>query len=434
MHSPIIGYAGLTHLGLNSAAASADKGFHVVGFHGDAAYVSAINEGQLPITEPGLDDLVKKNRERLTFSDDVNSLSQCDIVYISVDVPTDDKGNSDLTSIKNMITASEAIMRPDALLIVLCQVPPGFTRELSRPPERLYYQVETLIFGRAVERATLPERFIIGCDNPDQDIDSRLEKYLRSFNCPLLPMRYESAELAKISINMCLVASVSVANTMAEICENVGADWSEIVPSLKLDKRIGEFSYLKPGLGIAGGNLERDLNTIIQLSKTHQTDGGVVVAWIENSAYRKEWAWRTLKEKVLSSNPNARIGVLGLAYKENTHSTKNSPSLALLSHLDGLEVCVHDPVVSSDAAGIAVLSSSNAEDVAAAADVLAIMTPWPEYADLNLDKVSSLMSGRIIIDPYAVLDRQRVQQTGLEYFTLGLSELSSQSESNTANA
>jgi UDPglucose 6-dehydrogenase len=434
MHSPIIGYAGLTHLGLNSAAASADKGFHVVGFHGDAAYVSAINEGQLPITEPGLDDLVKKNRERLTFSDDVNSLSQCDIVYISVDVPTDDKGNSDLTSIKNMITASEAIMRPDALLIVLCQVPPGFTRELSRPPERLYYQVETLIFGRAVERATLPERFIIGCDNPDQDIDSRLEKYLRSFNCPLLPMRYESAELAKISINMCLVASVSVANTMAEICENVGADWSEIVPSLKLDKRIGEFSYLKPGLGIAGGNLERDLNTIIQLSETHQTDGGVVVAWIENSAYRKEWAWRTLKEKVLSSNPNARIGVLGLAYKENTHSTKNSPSLALLSHLGGLEVCVHDPVVSSNAAGIAVSSSINAEDVAAAADVLAIMTPWPEYAELDLEKISSLMSGRILIDPYAVLDGQRVKQAGLEYFTLGLSELPNQSEGFAINA
>jgi UDPglucose 6-dehydrogenase len=434
MHSPIIGYAGLTHLGLNSAAASADKGFHVVGFHGDAAYVSAINEGQLPITEPGLDDLVKKNRERLTFSDDVNSLSQCDIVYISVDVPTDDKGNSDLTSIKNMITASEAIMRPDALLIVLCQVPPGFTRELSRPPERLYYQVETLIFGRAVERATLPERFIIGCDNPDQDIDSRLEKYLRSFNCPLLPMRYESAELAKISINMCLVASVSVANTMAEICENVGADWSEIVPSLKLDKRIGEFSYLKPGLGIAGGNLERDLNTIIQLSETHQTDGGVVVAWIENSAYRKEWAWRTLKEKVLSSNPNARIGVLGLAYKENTHSTKNSPSLALLSHLGGLEVCVHDPVVSSNAAGIAVSSSINAEDVASAADVLAIMTPWPEYAELDLEKISSLMSGRILIDPYAVLDGQRVKQAGLEYFTLGLSELPNQSEGFAINA
>ncbi|MDC0990048.1 nucleotide sugar dehydrogenase [Rhodospirillales bacterium] len=432
MPNPIIGYAGLTHLGLTSAAAAADKGFEVIGFHDDASYVSAINEGKLPVTEPGLNELVEKNKARLNFSDDAKSLSRCDLVYISVDVPTDDHGNSDLTPINKMITASEAVMRPGALLIILCQVPPGFTRNLSRSSEQLYYQVETLIFGSSVERATLPERFIIGCVNPDQKIDSRLEEFLGSFNCPLLPMRYESAELAKISINMCLVASVSVANTMAEICENVGADWSEIVPSLKLDKRIGEFSYLKPGLGIAGGNLERDL--IIQLSEMHQTDGGIVAAWIKNSAYRKEWAWRTMNEIVLRLNPNARIGILGLAYKENTHSTKNSPSLALLSHLDGFEVCVHDPVVSSDEAGIAVSSSINAEDVATAADVLAIMTPWPEYAELDLNKISSLMSGRILIDPYAVLDGQHVIEAGLEYFTLGLSDLPNQSDSATIHA
>ena len=221
---------------------------------------------------------------------------------------------------------------------------------------------------------------------------------------------------------MCLVASVSVANTMAEICENVGADWSEIVPSLKLDKRIGEFSYLKPGLGIAGGNLERDLNTIIQLSETHQTDGGVVAAWIKNSAYRKEWAWRTMNEIVLRSNPNARIGILGLAYKENTHSTKNSPSLALLSQLVKYEVCVHDPVVSSDVAGIPVSSSTNAEEVADAADVLAIMTPWPEYTNLDLQKISSHMKGRTVLDPYVVLNGSNVKSAGLEYLTLGHSE------------
>ena len=434
MASPIIGYAGLTHLGLNSAAASADKGFNVIGFHNDTDYVSAINNGQLPITEPGLDALIKKNINRLTFSDDINNLNQCDIVYISVDVPTDDQGNSELNPIKNIIFITETVMRPDALLVILCQVPPGFTRELSRAPDQLYYQVETLIFGRAVERATLPERFIIGCANPDQNLDSRLKEYLNAFDCPILPMRYESAELAKISINMCLVASVSVANTMAEICENVGANWTEIVPSLKLDKRIGEFSYLKPGLGIAGGNLERDLNTIIQLSKMHKTDSGVVAAWVKNSTHRKEWAWRILKAKVLHSNPNARIGILGLAYKENTHSTKNSPSLALLKHLDGLTVCVHDPVVSSDVVRIPVSSSLKAEDVANEADALAIMTPWPEYAELDLDKISLLMSGRIIIDPYGILDRQQVTKTGLEYFTLGFSELPKQTVGSTINA
>ena len=434
MPSPIVGYAGLTHLGLNSAAASADKGFNVIGFHNDTDYVSAINNGQLPITEPGLDALIKKNKNRLTFSDDIKNLDQCDIVYISVDVPTDDQGNSELNPIKDMVSITEAIMRPDALLVILCQVPPGFTRELSRAPDQLYYQVETLIFGRAVERATLPERFIIGCANPDQNLDPRLEEYLNAFDCPILPMRYESAELAKISINMCLVASVSVANTMAEICENVGASWTEILPSLKLDKRIGEYSYLKPGLGIAGGNLERDLNTIIQLSKMHKTDGGIVAAWIENSAHRKEWVWQILKEEVLNLNPNARISILGLAYKENTHSIKNSPSLALLEHLDGFEVCVHDPVVTSDAAGIPVSSSTNAEDISKDTDVLAIMTPWPQYAELDLNRISSLMSGRIIIDPYAILDRQKVIKTGMKYFTLGLSELSSQPENNTINA
>ena len=434
MPSPIVGYAGLTHLGLNSAAASADKGFNVIGFHNDTDYVSAINNGQLPITEPGLDALIKKNKNRLTFSDDIKNLDQCDIVYISVDVPTDDQGNSELNPIKDMVSITEAIMRPDALLVILCQVPPGFTRELSRAPDQLYYQVETLIFGRAVERATLPERFIIGCANPDQNLDPRLEEYLNAFDCPILPMRYESAELAKISINMCLVASVSVANTMAEICENVGASWTEILPSLKLDKRIGEYSYLKPGLGIAGGNLERDLNTIIQLSKMHKTDGGIVAAWIKNSAHRKEWVWQILKEEVLNLNPNARISILGLAYKENTHSIKNSPSLALLEHLDGFEVCVHDPVVTSDAAGIPVSSSTNAEDISKDTDVLAIMTPWPQYAELDLNRISSLMSGRIIIDPYAILDRQKVIKTGMKYFTLGLSELSSQPENNTINA
>jgi UDPglucose 6-dehydrogenase len=422
MPKPVIGYAGLTHLGLNAATAAADKGFDVIGFHDDGEYVAAINNGQLPVTEPDLDDLVKMNKKRLTFTNDQKLLSQCDIVYISIDVPTDDQGNSALSPINEMIASCKAVLRKDALLVILCQVPPGFTRDLVYPENQLYYQVETLIFGRAVERATKPERFIIGCANLNEEIDSRLVGFLNAFECPILPMRYESAELAKISINMCLVASVSVANTMAEICENVGADWSEIVPSLKLDKRIGDYSYLKPGLGIAGGNLERDLNTILQLSEQHHTDGGVVAAWINNSQHRKEWAWQLLSKKILNTNSEARIGILGLAYKENTHSTKNSPSLALLQRLDGFKVCVHDPIVSSYEAGIPVSAATQAEDVAAKADALVIMTPWPEYAELDLSVVASAMKGRILLDPYAVLDRNKVEAAGLEYFTLGLSD------------
>jgi hypothetical protein len=108
---------------------------------------------------------------------------------------------------------------------------------------------------------------------------------------------YESAELAKISINFCLVASISVANTLAEICEQVGANWSDIAPALKLDKRIGQGAYLSPGLGIAGGNLERDLHTILQIGAAKKTDVGVIKACLANSAHRKDWAWHVLQEQ-----------------------------------------------------------------------------------------------------------------------------------------
>ncbi|PIW30963.1 MAG: GDP-mannose dehydrogenase [Rhodospirillales bacterium CG15_BIG_FIL_POST_REV_8_21_14_020_66_15] len=419
MTAPMIGFAGLTHLGLNMAAASAARGFDVVGFHGDPALVDAINAGRLPVSEPGLDRLIVDNRSRLTVTADGSALGRCDMVYVSVDVPTDDAGKSDLDPIRAMIARVEAVLSDDALLIVLCQVPPGFTRALSRDPARLYYQVETLIFGRAVERAMHPERFIVGCARPDAPIDPRLAAYLGAFGCPVLPMRYESAELAKISINMCLVASIGVANTMAEICENVGADWSEIVPALRLDARIGPKSYIQPGLGLAGGNLERDLETVIGLADTHGTDAGIVHAWTANSRHRKDWCYRTLKRAVLDTRPDAAIGLLGLAYKEDTHSTKNAASLALLAHLDAARVTAHDPEVRADALIPGLRRAETPLDACDGADAVVIDTPWPAYRDLDPAEIARRMRGRTLIDPYGLLPGDAVAAAGLDHFTLG---------------
>ena len=221
-------------------------------------------------------------------------------------------------------------------MVVLCQVPPGFTRRLPLPPERLFYQVETLVFGRAVERATRPERYMVGCADPAKPLPKPFATLLGAFGCPILPMRYESAELAKIAINCCLVASVTVANTLAELSERIGADWSEIMPALKLDARIGRHAYLAPGFGLAGGNLERDLATITRLAAATGCEASVIAACIANSHHRRDWALRVLHSEVLSHSRDALIGILGLAYKENTHSTKNSPSLALISALAAL--------------------------------------------------------------------------------------------------
>ena len=422
MKRPIIGFAGMTHLGVVSAVAAAARGGKVVGYDADRSLIAGLILGKPPVLEPGLDRLLKRHAKALSFSADVASLGACDVVYIAADVPTDDEARSNLAPIRTLIDGVVQALNRKAVLVVLCQVPPGFTRELGFPKERLYYQVETLIFGRAVERATRPERFILGCADPAKKLPPAYAQFLKSFGCLILPMRYESAELAKIAINFMLVASVSAANTLAEISEKIGADWSEISPALRLDARIGKFAYLTPGLGISGGNLERDLRTGIVIGNTQHTDTRVIQAWIENSVHRKDWLWDTLDTAVLSQNPDARIAVLGLAYKENTHSTKNSPSLALLAKLEGKAVTVHDPVVPASAAPWA-RSADDPLAAAKGADVLVIATPWPQYCAIKPRQLKPLMAGRVILDPYRVLDGRACARAGFAYYTLGMPPL-----------
>jgi UDPglucose 6-dehydrogenase len=419
---PVIGFAGMTHLGLVSASAAAGKEFSTIAFDPDPAVISRLKNGDVPVSEPGLPGLLDAHRGSLTFSDDVAALSDCDVIYVAVDVPTDDQGQSDLTPIKRMVDRVMPYLGATRPLVILSQVPPGYTRALSVRSEQLYYQVETLVFGRAVERATRPERFIVGCADPRLPLHPSLRTFLDSFSCPILPMAYESAELAKISINFCLVASITVANMLAEICEQVGANWSDIAPALKLDKRIGSGAYLSPGLGIAGGNLERDLRTIAQIGEAKKADVGVVKAWLANSAHRKDWTWQVLRKHTLKANAAAKIAVLGLAYKENTHSIKNSPSLALLAHLKGLSVTVHDPVVS---ASVAPATTGAADPLTAAqgADVLVIATPWPQYRELRPADLVRVMNGREVLDPYRVLDGDACAAAGLTYYTLGMPPL-----------
>ncbi len=425
MTAPVVGYAGMTHLGLNSAAATAARGFAVVCYDPDPERIAALERGALPVVEPGLPELIAQQAQRLTFTADAARLGGCDLVYIAADVPTDDRGVSDLGPIERLAARVDEALGDAATLVVLSQVPPGFTRRLGagRAEGRLYYQVETLIFGRAVDRALNPERFIVGCADPARPLPAAYRAVLDAFDCPVLPMRYESAELAKISINCCLVASISVANTLAEICEKIGADWSEIAPALKLDRRIGQYAYLAPGLGIAGGNLERDLATVCRYADAHGTDAGVVRAWIANSRYRKDWALRLLHETVIAAVKAPVIAVLGLAYKENTHSTKNSPAFALIESLGPFALRLHDPVVpASSAPHPSARGCATPLEACAGADAVLVMTPWDAYRALDPAAVAEAMRGRVVIDPYAVLDEAACRAAGLTYRRLGKTE------------
>ncbi len=420
MTNPVIGFAGMTHLGLVSGVCAAEKGFRTVCFDPDGARIDALRRAELPVSEPQLDELVARNAARLSFAASAAELSACDVVYVAPDVPTDDAGRSDLGPIGDLLELVLGATRHDAVIVVLSQVPPGFTRSRQRAGRTIIYQVETLVFGRAVERALQPERYIVGCADPAAPLPPSYAAFLAAHGCPVLPMRFESAELAKISINMCLVASVSTANTLAELCEKIGADWAEIVPALKLDRRIGQYAYLAPGLGIAGGNLERDLATVIRFADAQGTDAGVVKAWVANSAHRKGWAARTLREAVLRDNPGAVVAVWGLAYKENTHSVKNSPSVATIAALPDVALRVHDPVVPASAVRHAHLTAlPEALDAARGADALMILTPWPQYRRIPPQEIANVMKGRTVLDPYSVLDLKLAAAAGLDMHTLG---------------
>jgi len=421
MSKPVIGFVGMTHLGLNSCIAAAEKGFEIIGFDPNAQLISEINSGTFPVSEPQLVELAIKNKLHLSFISNADELKKCDVVYVAPDVSTNNQGESDLTTINALFDLALESTRPDCVVVVLSQVPPSFTRGKLRVGRSIYYQVETLIFGQAIYRALHPERYIIGCENPGMPIARPFAQFLEAHNCPILPMRFESAELAKISINMCLVASVSTANTLAELCEKIGADWSEIVPALKLDRRIGQYSYLSPGLGISGGNLERDLATVCRFGDQYGTDVGVVRAWIKNSQHRKDWVLRTLYKALLSRFDDPVISVLGLAYKQDTHSIKNSPSIALLENLNPFVVRVFDPCVKAS-----VISNPRAYgavseiDAAKGGDALVIMTPWAQFHDLDLSKFASVMRSRVMIDPYAIFNANEVKGYGFEYHTLGV--------------
>ena len=420
MSRPVIGFAGMTHLGVNSAAAAMARGFRVVCFDEDAGVIEGLAKCKPPVTEPGLDEILREKAASAEFTAHAAGLKRCDVVYISTDVATDDAGRSDLTRVNALIETVTGALGDDAILVVLCQVPPGFTHTIGLPKERLYYQVETLVFGRAVDRALNPERFIVGCADPAAALPPAYREFLAAFGCPILPMHYASAELAKIAINCCLVASISVANTLAELCERMGAVWSEIAPALKLDKRIGQHAYLSPGLGIAGGNLERDLATVIRFADELGTDAGVVKAWVANSRHRRDWAVRTIRAALLDRQPQAVVAVWGLAYKENTHSVKNSPSLATIAQLPETVLHLHDPVVPASAANHPkALGAADPLEAARGADALMILTPWPQYRKIEPTRIAAAMRGRMVLDPYAVLDENAAIAAGLELHTLG---------------
>lgn len=411
----IVGFLGLTHLGIVYSSVTANRGVSVVQFDPDSAVTTRLENGQLGVSEPGLEELWSRSTTSRKLSCNPADLSACDLLFVVADVATDEAGRSNLDRIRQLAHIAFQYSRPETPIVIRSQVPPGFCRGLTDSGRTVYYHVETLVFADAVGRASAPDRHIIGVADVDLPLSAAYREWLELFRAPLHIMSFESAELAKIAINLFLAASVSTTNSLAELCERVGANWDEIVPSLQADARIGSHAYLRPGLGISGGNLERDLKSFVELARGAGSDCRVIESFIVNSEYRKGVVSRRLEELELPKG--SVVGMLGLAYKPGTASTKNSPSIKVIQENPNLRFVVHDPSV-RDLEAHNVVHASDVDEVLNSADVLLVMTPWSDYEILN-ERAAELRTKKMIIDPFSVIKDGALDDSLASHIVLG---------------
>jgi UDPglucose 6-dehydrogenase len=421
-----VGVVGLSHLGIVAGACLAADGVPVTAVDSEATVVAALAAGRPPIHEPGLEDLLGHGAP--TFTTDYSALRRCEIVIFAVDTVTDDEHRSDLTALDAHIDKALPWLPEGGVAVVMSQVPLGYTRGLSahlracRPgaAPRVYYWVETLVIGDAVSRYRRPERIIVGAESRAPWAEPALDRLLDRFACPVFRMDYESAELTKTAINFYLAASVTFANALADLCERTGASMRAMLPALRSDRRIGPAAYIRPGLGIAGGNLERDLVHLRELALRTGVDASIFRLILEGSAARYGWLRSAVERHVLAGRARPRVAVWGLAYKKNTSSTKNSVALRLIAELAGrATLVIYDPVARLAEPPSGVEVARTAADALAGADALVIVTDWDEFSTWAPADVRSALGEGIVIDAVGALDAERARAAGLAYVALG---------------
>ena len=409
-----IGFVGLSHLGLNYLAASAEKKFNVIGIETDNKLLSKIKNFDIPYEEKNLKKILKKNKKRIFFSNKFHFLNTCNLVFVSKDVSTNKTGVPNLKEIVKLINSARKNINSQGSLVILSQLRPGFMRKINFNKKLLYYQVETLIFGKSLDRALNPERIIIGCNESNSKINNSYLKYLKRFNCPIIKMSYESAELTKIAINIFLASSITTTNVLSEICSTIGANWEEIKPALKLDSRIGPKAYLKPGLGISGGNIERDIMSLKKLSFKNLNLLNFANSLNHNSRYMKKWVLRKLKQEKIF-NSRVRISILGLSYKENTNSIKNSPSISLIKSLKNNNIKVFDPKAKLPLNLKRCQQVGKNDKSLLRSKILILMTPWKIFRNIKITK-----NVKLIIDPFKMINIKNIKNKKVKYYSLGV--------------
>jgi UDPglucose 6-dehydrogenase len=419
---------GTGYVGLVTAAGFAELGSEVWCVDIDAAKVERLRAGEVPIYEPGLEELLARNAARLHFSTSLeDALEHARLLFVAVGTPPTYSGDADLSAVNAVLEAIPASERH--ALVMKSTVPSGTGVSVKRMfaeqgKGALAYVScpEFLKEGSAVKDFMNPDRVVIG-DVGDWAGDAVAELYA-PLDAPLVRTDIASAEMVKLASNAFLATKISFINEIANVCEETGADVVEVARGMGLDDRIGP-KFLQAGIGFGGSCFPKDVDALKQLAGNSGYHFQLLTSVIEVNELQKRRVVGKL-HKHLGGLVGKRIALFGLAFKPNTDDMREASSLVLSARLnaDGAEVIAYDPVAEEQAralvSGIAFADSplAAANDV----DAVVLVTEWPEFLALDWSEVARVMRGSLVIDGRNALDADALEAAGLLYEGVGRGE------------
>ena len=410
-------------VGLVTAACFAERGQSVVAMDIDAQKVRALSRGRVPIHEPGIEELLERNGERLVFTTEMEDvLESSRLLFCCVDTPPTYSGDADLSRVQTVV--SQLPGDGDYALVMKSTVPSGTGRAIRRDAPGVAYVScpEFLKEGTAVHDFLHPDRVVIGADPGAEWAADEVEALYRPLGGEIVRTDVASAEMIKLAANAFLATKISFINEIANVCEEVGADVTEVARGMGLDKRIGP-SFLRAGVGYGGSCFPKDVSALKQLAGNTGYHFQLLTAVIEVNELQKRRVIGKL-QKHLGSLAGKTIALLGLAFKPDTDDMREASSLVLASRLqgEGARVRGYDPVARDAAAKLlpSVELTDSAEEALEGADAAVIVTEWAEFAELDWKALRERMARPVVVDGRNFLNASALRDAGFAYEGIGL--------------
>lgn len=422
---------GVGYVGLVTGACLSDLGNNVICVDIDKKKIRNLKKNILPIYEPGLEELIKRNKSRLKFTTNIKEgIKKSDIIFIAVGTPPRENGEADLTYVKDVAKAIGKYINGYKIIIDKSTVPVGMgdlvesiIDDISK--SRKKFDVvscpEFLREGSALHDFMNPDRIVIGAKN--KTVANKVAEIFQPLNTKIIITDLRSAEMIKYASNSFLATKISFINEIANICEKVGADVEIVANGMGFDKRIGRL-FLNAGAGFGGSCFPKDVSALINIARSEDYDPIILKAVMEVNKMQKKSIVAKIK-KMLGTIEGRTIGILGIAFKPETDDIREAVSLEVMSALleKGCRIKAYDPAAIQNAKKIikGVKYVENAYEVAENAECLVILTEWNEFKELDLKKIKSIMKLPNIVDGRNIYDPETVKKMGFNYTGIGRS-------------